>query len=194
MHAVICMCQWHLPISRWPLKDLLPALLSGLRRRRISSVPAVQAAHAPLWHSSQSQCGKTVSVLRVGRPARPHIFYHTWARIRDGCDGPGVWHQRRGGQGDHLHSAGSGQTRTCAPQGAGHHHLSAGPHYLPEHFHHLHLHLDVPLLSLCAALQWTVPRSGLPTKPCALDTLGHAMTLIHKIRWTWLVSGSLEDV
>lgn len=194
MHAVICMCQWHLPISCWPLKDLLSALLSGLHHRRISSAPAVQAAHAPLWHSSQSQCGKTVGILRVGRPARAHIFYHTWARIRDGRDGPGVWHQRRGGQGAHLHSAGSGQTRTCAPQGAGHHHLSAGPHYLPEHLHHLHLHLDVPLLSLCcftvdSASQWIIHQT------LCLGHIGPCNdTLIHKIRWTWLVSGSLEDV
>lgn len=165
MHAGICMCQWHLHISCRSLKDLLPALLSGLCHRRVPSAPAVQAAHAPLWHSSQSQCGTTVCILRVGRPARAHVLYHTRARIgRDRLDGPDVWHQRRGGQGDHLHPASSGQTRTCAPQGTGHHHLTAGPHYLPEHLRHLHLHLHVPLLSLCAAFQWTVPRSN-PNPP-----------------------------
>ncbi len=175
------MCQWHFPLSCWHLKDLLQALLSGLRLRRLSSASAVQAAHSPLWHPSQSQCGTTVGFLRVRHAAGAYVFYHTWARNTDGYDGPGVWHQRRNRQGDHLHPAGSGHTRTSEAQGAGHHHLAAGPHYLPEHLHHLYLHLDVSLLSLCAAFQMTLPPTGLwmplthkaiPQKPCAMDTLG----------------------
>lgn len=135
---------------------MLQALLSGLRHRRLSSAPAVQAAHSPLRHTSQSQRGTTVRFLRVRCPARSYVLYHTGARIGGGRGGPCVWHQRRGRQGNHLHAAGSGQTRTSATQGAGHHHLTAGTHYLPEHLHHLHLHLNVPLLSRCAALQMTL--------------------------------------
>lgn len=138
-------------------KDVLPALLARLHCRRLSSAPAVQVAHTPFWHSSQSQRGPTVGVLRIRSTAGAHIFCHTWARIRVRRIGPGVWYQRPGGQGDHLHPAGSGQSRTGAPQGPGYHHLSAGPHYLPEHLHYLHLYFDVPLLRLQAALQLTVP-------------------------------------
>lgn len=134
------------------LKDVLQALFSGLCYRRLSSDPAVQAAHASLRHTSQSQCGTTVSFLRVGCPARSYILYHTGARIRGWYGGPCIWHQRRSRQGDHLHAAGSEQTRTSATQGAGHHHLTARPYYLPEHLYHLHLYLIVPLLSRCAAL------------------------------------------
>lgn len=142
---------------------MLQTLLSGLCCRRLSSAPAVQAAHSPLRYSSQSQCGTTVGLLRVRRPARAHVFQHTWARVGDGCDGPGVWHQRRVRQGDHLHPESSEQTRTGEAQGAGNHHLAAGPNYLPEHLHHLHLHLKVPLLSLCCFTDDSAPCG--PLKP-----------------------------
>lgn len=148
MMMTLCSSLFHF------LKDLLQALLSGLHHR-LPPAPAVQAAHSSLGHSSQSQRGTTVCLLRVGHPANAYLLYHTWAR--DGCDRRGVWHQRRGRQRHHLHPAGSGQTRTSAAQGAGHHHLGAGPHYLPKHLHYLHLHLIIPLLSLCAAWRLTLP-------------------------------------
>lgn len=166
--------MYDVPLSSCPLKDVLQALLSGLRRRRLPSDPAVQAAHPPLRHSSQSQRGTAVGFLGVGRPARAHVLHRTRARIGDGRDGSRVRHQGRGGQGDHLHPSASGQTGTSSPQGAGHHHLAAGPHHLPEHLHHLHLNLDIPVLSLCAALQMTL--SGLLTHkaiPQKTLCLGH---------------------
>ena len=175
------MFHWQLTISSWPLKDLLPALLSGLCHRWFFRAPAVQAVNPPLRHSSQSQCGTTVRILRVGCPARSHIFYYAWARVRDRWNEPGVWHQRRGRQGDHLHLAGSGQTRTHAAESAGYHHLTAGPHYLPEHLHHLYFHLYIPLLSFCAAMHLTVSRSGLPQYLCLGHTRSCNDIVIHKV-------------
>lgn len=139
------------------LKDLLQALLAGLRHRRLSSAPAVQAAHSSLRHSSQSQRGTTVSFLRVWHPAGAHILYNTWARTGGRQAGAGVRYQRWGRQRDHLHPAGSGQTWTSEAQSAGHHYIAARPHYLPEHLYHLHFHLTLPLLIVHAAFHMTLP-------------------------------------
>lgn len=162
---------------------MLPCLLPGLSHRRVSSAAAVQAAHPPLGHPGPSQRGQAVGVLRVGRPAGEDLLHHTGAGVRVVHARPGVWHQRRGGQGDHLHPAGPGQTRPGAPQGAGHHHLTAGPHHVPEHLHHLHLHLSVPLLSCLPASELTVDFPGNPG-PHA-DTHGKVDVVMKRICWRW---------
>lgn len=130
------------------LQDLLQAMFSGLLLRIVSSAAPVQTPHSPLGDPSQPQRGASVGLLGVGHPAGAYVLLHPGAggRGRRRRYEPALRHQGRGGAGHHLHTAAAAEGGACSPPGAGHHHLTAGTCHLPEHLHHLHLYIHLPLL------------------------------------------------
>jgi len=141
-------------------QDVLQALLAGLRGRRLRAAAAVQAADAAPRHPGQSQRGAALRLLRVGAAAGAHVLRPAGAGGGGGARRAGVWHQGRGGPGNHLHAAAAGERRAGAAQGAGDNAVQARPGHLPEHLHHLHLGLQVSLLSTPALPGLTLPLSG----------------------------------
>ncbi len=112
---------------------------------RLSSAP-IQAPHSSSGHTSTPQCGPFVSFLWIRCSPRPHILHYPGARR--GTWRKAIWHQGRSRKRHHIYSKAFRLARLGATSGTSHYAVRPGAHNLPEYFYYLHLHIQIPLLSV----------------------------------------------
>lgn len=131
----------------WP-QHLLQTLhfQTGLWLHRLFSSAPVQAPHSSSGHTSSPQRGPSVSFLRIRRSPRPHILHHPGARRRKWREA--IWHQGRSRKRHNFHSKAFRLARPGATSSTSHYAVRPGAHNLPKYLYYLHLHIQIPLLSV----------------------------------------------